>query len=150
MHAKDSRLCQLLDADIILPWSLSTRTDHSAVPVFRLRTTRARAVSRQRQCHSGVREVSLERHPYHDHASNESESQIVVYHSRGMEQLRYILSSIAHLDLGGRITKRQEHASKFGGSCDVYSAWSTKHKHKVAVKRFRTHLIDDPSFAKVA
>lgn len=60
-----------------------------------------------------------------------------------------ILSTIAHLNLEGRISNPQGNAAEFGGTCDVFTAWSTLHNKKVAVKRVRVVLEGNESFAKV-
>lgn len=66
------------------------------------------------------------------------------------DDLQWILSEKSHLNIGEFITDRQEHASGLGASCDVFSAWSEKHKKKVAVKRIRAFLLEDKKFAKVS
>ena len=75
-------------------------------------------------------------------------------HERGdidprMEQLKDILSGLSHLDLGDQIVDKQIHASRYGASCDVYSAWSNRHNKKVAVKQIRVFMVKDQVFAKV-
>ncbi|KLO10195.1 kinase-like protein [Schizopora paradoxa] len=65
-----------------------------------------------------------------------------------MEQLKDILAGLSHLDLGDQIVNKQVHASRYGSSCDVYSAWSNKHNKKVAVKQIRVFMIKDQVFAK--
>ncbi len=45
------------------------------------------------------------------------------------------LTPLSRLDLLGCIVDKREHVSKMGGYSDVYSAWSTKHDKKVAVKQ---------------
>ncbi len=67
-----------------------------------------------------------------------------------MDPLEKILSGLSNLNLEGKIVQKQPHASGLGGSCDVYSAWSTKHNKKVAVKQIRAYLRKDKSPAKVA
>ena len=67
-----------------------------------------------------------------------------------MDSLDKILSGLSHLNLDGAIINRQAHASGFGSSCDVYSAWSVKHKKKVAIKQIRLFMAKDHSFAKVS
>ena len=66
-----------------------------------------------------------------------------------MDRLARILTSLTHLSLEGKIVQKQPYASGLGGSCDVYTAWSTKHNKKVAVKQIRAFLKKDPSLAKV-
>jgi len=67
---------------------------------------------------------------------------------RKMDRLEEILSSLSHLNLEGKVINRELHASAFGGSCDVYSAWSTKHNQRVAVKRIRVFMTKNRNFAK--
>ncbi len=66
-----------------------------------------------------------------------------------MDDLVKLLSELSHLNLEGHVVNKQVHASGFGGSCDVYSAWSTRHGKKVAVKQIRAFMRKDESFAKV-
>ena len=66
-----------------------------------------------------------------------------------MEYLKDILSGLSHLDLEGQIVNKHMYASRFGSSCDVYTAWSNKHNKKVAVKQIRVFMIGDQAFAKV-
>ncbi len=66
-----------------------------------------------------------------------------------MDGLEQILSSLSYLNLEGQIIDKKAHASGFGGSCDVYSAWSSKHNKKVAVKQIRAFMTKDKDFAKV-
>ncbi|KLO06091.1 kinase-like protein [Schizopora paradoxa] len=65
-----------------------------------------------------------------------------------MDLLAGILASLLHLNLKGKIIQKQPYASALGGSCDVYTAWSVKHKKKVAVKQIRIFLKKDPYLAK--
>ena len=65
------------------------------------------------------------------------------------DRLKEIISSLSHLNLEGKIVNKTIHASGFGGSCDVYSAFSTKHNRKVAVKQIRVFMTKDKDFAKV-
>ncbi|KLO14121.1 kinase-like protein [Schizopora paradoxa] len=64
------------------------------------------------------------------------------------DRLKEILSSLSHLDLEGQIINRTAHASGFGGSCDVYSAFSIRHNKTVAVKQIRVFMTKDRDFAK--
>ncbi len=64
-------------------------------------------------------------------------------------QLAKILASLAHLNLEGDITDKQERPVRFGGMCDVFTARSIEHNKKVAVKRIRAHLEGNEAFAKV-
>ncbi len=57
-----------------------------------------------------------------------------------MDPLAKILSGLSNLNLEGKIVRKQPHASGLGGSCDVFSAWSTKHNKKVAVKQIRAYF----------
>ncbi len=66
-----------------------------------------------------------------------------------METLEKLLSELSHLNLEGQIFNKQAHASSFGGSCDVYTAWSRTHGTKVAVKQIRVFMRKDEFFAKV-
>lgn len=67
-----------------------------------------------------------------------------------MDSLTDLLSDLPHLNLEGLIVNKQLHASSFGGTCDVYPAWSTKHGKKVAVKQIRTFMRNDEAFSKVS
>ncbi len=67
-----------------------------------------------------------------------------------MNKLEDILASLSHLNLEGCIVRKQQVASRFGGSCDLYIAWSERHNFKVAVKRMRFFMRKDDSFAKVS
>lgn len=66
----------------------------------------------------------------------------------GMDKLDEILRELSHLNLKGYIEQKQQFASGFGGSCDVYTAWSTKHEKKVAIKQIRAFLVAELPFAK--
>lgn len=63
--------------------------------------------------------------------------------------LEQTLSSLAHLNMKDDIIDRQEAPEEYGGTCDVFTAWSKKFDKKVAVKRIRVHLQGDETFAKV-
>jgi len=65
-----------------------------------------------------------------------------------MERLTNVLSDLAHLNLEDQIVNKQAHASGLGGSCDVYTAWSVKHRKKVAVKQIRIFMRKDQAFMK--
>ncbi|KLO07299.1 kinase-like protein [Schizopora paradoxa] len=67
-----------------------------------------------------------------------------------MNRLETILTNLppACLNLEGQIINKELHASAFGGSCDVYTAWSVKHRRKVAVKQIRVFMAKNRSFAK--
>lgn len=65
------------------------------------------------------------------------------------DRLEEMLSSLSHLNLEGKVINKTAHASGFGGSCDVYSAWSVKHDKKIAVKQIRAFMTKDKNFAKV-
>ncbi len=67
-----------------------------------------------------------------------------------MNTLEDILAGLSHLNLEGCIVRKQQVASKFGGSCDLHAAWSERHRFKVAVKRMRIFMRKDDSFAKVS
>ncbi|KLO10840.1 kinase-like protein [Schizopora paradoxa] len=58
------------------------------------------------------------------------------------------LASLSHLDVAGSILRMKQQEWKAGGYSDVYSAWSTKHNMKVAVKKVRGILKKDVSFMK--
>ncbi|KLO06696.1 kinase-like protein [Schizopora paradoxa] len=60
-----------------------------------------------------------------------------------MDRLESTLSSLAHLNLAGQIVEKNVHAEGFGGQSDVYSAWSRRHRKKVAVKQVRASLRND-------
>ncbi|KLO07652.1 kinase-like protein [Schizopora paradoxa] len=62
-------------------------------------------------------------------------------------QLNLEIYKLKYLDLVGHliIDKR---APKLGGQSDVFSAWSTKHGKRVALKRVRIYMKNDLSFAK--
>ncbi len=66
-----------------------------------------------------------------------------------MSRLEDILAILSHLNLEGCIVRKQQVASRFGGSCDLYVAWSERHHFKVAMKRMRIFMRKDDSFAKV-
>ncbi len=66
-----------------------------------------------------------------------------------MDRLEGILSTLSHLNLQDQVVDKQEHVEGYGGSCDVFSAWSRKHNKGVAIKRIRSHLRNDPLLAKV-
>lgn len=85
---------------------------------------------------SEVRADSIEQHLQGQHKPN--------------NDLEWILSEKSHLNIGEFITKKQEHASGLGASCDVLTAWSVKHHMKVAIKRIRAFLLEDKKFAKVS
>ncbi|KLO05396.1 kinase-like protein [Schizopora paradoxa] len=65
-----------------------------------------------------------------------------------MKSLTDLLSNLSHLNLEGLIVDKQMHASGYGSSCDVFSAWSTKHGKKVAVKQIRMFLRKDEVLLK--
>jgi len=65
-----------------------------------------------------------------------------------MDRLETILSGLAHLNLEGKIVRKQPYASALGASCDVYTAWSKRHKKKVAIKQIRVFLKTEKDLAK--
>ncbi len=65
-----------------------------------------------------------------------------------MDRLQTLLAGLSHLDLEGQIIDGKALLG-FGGTCDVFVAWSQKHRTKVAVKRIRAFMLEDESFAKV-
>jgi len=65
-----------------------------------------------------------------------------------MDRLATILSTLNHLDLGDQIVQRESIQAGIGGTCDVFTAWSTKQNSKVAVKRIRVFLRKDEKLAK--
>ncbi len=67
-----------------------------------------------------------------------------------MDRLEKILSDFPHLNLKDQIVNKDIYASRFGASSDVYSAWSLRHKRKVAVKRIRTFMTNDEALVKVS
>ena len=84
--------------------------------------------------------------PHLDHLCQLTYSRMVAC---SMDNLEKILAKLSHLNLRGDIVDKQAHASGLGGSCDVYSAWSTRYRRKVAVKQIRAFLKKDISLAKV-
>lgn len=64
-------------------------------------------------------------------------------------ELKRKLAKLSHLDLAGYIIHKQPYASNLGGHSDVFSAWSTTHGKRVAVKQIRIFMKNDMSFAKV-
>lgn len=67
-----------------------------------------------------------------------------------MDPIEKILSGLSHLNLQGSITNKEPQPEGYGATCDVYSAWSTKHEKKVAIKQFRYFMAKDEGFAKVS
>ncbi|KLO11196.1 kinase-like protein [Schizopora paradoxa] len=65
-----------------------------------------------------------------------------------MVRLEELLLSLSHLDLQNEIVEKKAEVEGFGGSCDVFSAWSRKHDKSVAVKQLRAHLRMDVALAK--
>lgn len=64
------------------------------------------------------------------------------------EQLNAIFLSLEEFNLKGQ--KDLEDGQRgFGGSCDVFRGWSTRHEKRVAVKRIRFFMLENSSFAKV-
>jgi len=64
------------------------------------------------------------------------------------DNLKRLLARLSAFDLAEYIVQKQPHASKLGGFADVFTAYSTKHRTKVALKQVRVHLKNDFSFAK--
>ncbi|KLO13874.1 hypothetical protein SCHPADRAFT_939987 [Schizopora paradoxa] len=65
-----------------------------------------------------------------------------------MYRLSKIFTSLSHVCLEGRIEQKQPYASGLGGSCDVFTVWSTEHDKKLAVKQKRAFFDKEPSLAK--
>ncbi len=66
-----------------------------------------------------------------------------------MDRLANTLSSLKHLNLDGHIVRKHPLQAGLGGTCDVFTAYSTKHSRKVAVKRIRVFLRKDEALMKV-
>ncbi|KLO08225.1 kinase-like protein [Schizopora paradoxa] len=65
-----------------------------------------------------------------------------------MTRLQEILSSLSHLNLRDAIIDKKVQAGGYGGSCDVFTAWSLKHNKSVAVKQVRVYLRLELGLAK--
>ncbi len=65
-----------------------------------------------------------------------------------MDRIETVVAGLSHLDLEGQIVDKEEFFA-CGSTCDVYIAWSKKHRMKVAVKRFRVFMRDDVTAMKV-
>lgn len=63
--------------------------------------------------------------------------------------LQHIIKSLTHLDLTGKIKGIQPFLKAHGGYCDVFTGELIEEGVKVAVKRFRIHMLGDAKFAKV-
>lgn len=66
-----------------------------------------------------------------------------------MDTLEKLLAGLPQLNLEGQIIDKEE-VAEFGGSSDLYKAWSEKHGTMVAVKRMRVLMQQDKKFAKVS
>ena len=66
-----------------------------------------------------------------------------------MAHLAELLESLKHLNLEGVIVDKKPQVRGFGGSSDVFSAWSRKHNKDVAVKQVRACLRFDAKLTKV-
>lgn len=77
------------------------------------------------------------------------ESLLPTIKSTPLEVLQCIIEKLAHLDLTGKIERITPFLKAHGGYCDVFTGELTGEGVKVAVKRFRIHMLGDERFAKV-
>lgn len=77
------------------------------------------------------------------------ESLLPTIKSTPLEVLQCIIEKLAHLDLTGKIERVTPFLKAHGGYCDVFLGELTGEGVKVAVKRFRIHMLGDERFAKV-
>lgn len=66
-----------------------------------------------------------------------------------IDRLLAVLSKLSHLDLKDNIEDESYVSTSIGGYSDIYCAWSKRHEKRVAVKKFRFHLLTERSFEKV-
>ena len=65
------------------------------------------------------------------------------------DYLAIVRDRLSQLDLSGDIDDVSAMAKTSGGFCDVFLGHSRKYDKKVAIKKVRMYLTQDPNFAKV-